>query len=113
MYESTATSNGNEPSIRTETRISHWPIGSEVALWDLRPIAVSSGNRHLYSRYVCYLNVLPYVSFWIDHAHIRLICTTIYKHAIVELKKSILCIILNSRVSASLDICASKKTCAK
>ena len=74
MYEASSARNGNQPPVGTERRVLDWPICRKVSLG--------------------YLDVLPHIRLRADHTHVWLVCTAIYEHPIILLKKCVSCVIL-------------------
>ena len=65
---------GNQSAVRTYRGVPDGPIGRHVVLRDL--------------------DVLPYVRFGVDNAHVWLVCTAVHEHTIVHLEERILSVVL-------------------
>ena len=74
VHETSPASDGDEPAIGAQGRISYGPVRRHVALGDL--------------------DMLPYIRFGVDDAHIWLVRTAIDKNAIIHLKEPVLGVVL-------------------
>ena len=74
MDKTPPTRDGDEPAIGAQGRVTYGPVRRHVALGDL--------------------DMLPYIRFGVDDAHIWLVCAAVDKNAIVHLQERVLGIVL-------------------
>ena len=92
MAKPTTASHGDEPTISANRRVAHGPVRRDILLRDLR------GDQSLWMstfRKDVYLNMLPYVGFRINHAHVGLICSSVDEHPVVHLQEGISSVVLH------------------
>lgn len=51
----------------------------------------------LNAHFLGYLDMLPYIRFWIYYTHVRLVCTAVNQGAVIQLQERIACVVLSIR----------------